>query len=781
MAAKVDSFIPPQARTGAGFLESYLPPLAENVLAAYIEGLTSPGDLVLDPFCQSPAVVRAAASLGRRVIASSANPIDAFAVRQTLAPPPEKQLNAAATALGQTLRGNVLLREHILRLYRCACPSCRRMAFADYFVWDLERNMPIEKYVRCAACGFQGSASIQADDLATLEQIEGKGLSYFFVLDRLSASGDPARQEGEAALKFYTNRARYALTQMVLKTEAEFANTPEESILKYLLLACMVRGGLFNRPPAGKDMPALRASGLGLERNVWLLFEEAWAEWRATLPAPPVAGLSPRADSQGIAEVLAGGAAHSAIALHCPIRDLARILPVQSVRLLITGLSNIGQRYWRLCFLWAGWLFGRESAAHLKPLLGQPIPDWAWYVRTVGGAFQALRPKLHPHGHMVLLVSPRRSTQAEAALMAGVVGGFRPVAHVYGPRTVADAAQGAGDYQIVLAKGAEILEGVTRPPDAGFLRGEIRDEAERGAQQALAQRGEPSPAGWLRHGAFTRLAQRGLLQRALLPRDERHSGYEVIQKAVEEALGKDAQDPLVPMEWEAHFAPDATLPMLWLRRPSDVAAPLADRVEAAVAEILRETLMLRREDCEREAYRRFPSLQTPEQDLVRACLESYAEETSPGWVRLRDEDQPERVRLAVAAFIADMDALGKRMGLRVIADSPPYHVVWAADGTRHGFLFSPMAVVHTLAALGPRDEDTTRYLVIPEARVALLRLKLRRSPIYGRLLEQGGWAIIRWPLLQALLKLPAVDIHALKQVVGLEPIMEQGEAQIPLF
>lgn len=781
MATRVDHFIPAQTRAGAGFLEPYLPPLAENVLAAYIEALTSPGDLVLDPFCQSPAVVRAAASMGRRVIASSANPLDAFAVRQMLTPPSEKAINAAATALGQTLRGTTLLREHILRLYRCACPSCRRATFADYFIWDMERDAPVEKYVRCPSCGFQGPASIQDEDITTLEQIEGRGLAYFFVLDRLASPGDPLRQEGEALLRFYTTRARYAITQMVIKTEAEFANTPDEMILKYLLLACMVRCGLFNRPPAGKDMPFTRASGLGLERNVWLVFEEAWAEWRNSLGAPPVPGLSSLANADGAAQVLSGAGEATAAALHCSIRDLARILPVQRVRLIATGLSNIGQRYWRLSFLWAGWLFGKDSAAHLKPLLRQPVPDWAWYVRTVGAAFQALRPKLHLHGHLVLLLSPLRSTQAEAALMAGALAGFRPVAHLYGPRTVADAAQGRGDYQIVLAKGTEVLEGVARPPDQGLLRSEIRDEAERGAREALIQRGEPVPAGWLRHAAFARLAQRGILQRALLPRDEKPTGYEVVQKAVEEALGSEAQDPLVPMEWEAQFAPDTPLPMLWLRRPSDVAVPLADRVEAAVAEILRETLMLRREDCEREVYRRFPGLQTPEQDLVRACLESYAEEASPGWVRLRDEDRPEQVRLAAAQFVADLRTLGQRMGLRVAVDSPPYHAVWFANDTRHVFLLGPMAIVHTLATLGSPEENESRYLVIPEARVALLRLKLRRSPIYGHTLEQGKWTIIRWRFLQALLKLPAVDIHALKQAVGLDPIMERGEAQIPLF
>jgi len=781
MAARVDCFIPPQARTGAGFLESYLPPLAENVLAAYIEALTSPGDLVLDPFCQSPAVVRAATSLGRRVIASSANPLDAFAIRQALAPPSEKEINAAAMALGQTQRGSTLLREHILRLYRCACPSCRRATFADYFIWDMDRDAPIEKYVRCPSCGFRGSASIQDDDIATLEQIEDRGLAYFFVLDRLASPGDPLRREGEALLRFYTRRARYALTQMVIKTEAEFTHTPDEMILKNLLLACMVRCGLFNRPPLGRDTPITRASGLGLERNVWLVFEEAWAEWRERLGAPPVPGLSPLTNADGVAEVLAGTEGTSAAMLHCTIRDLARMLPVQRVRLVATGLSNIGQRYWRLAFLWAGWLFGKDVSAHLKPLLRQPVPDWAWYVRVVGGAFQALRPKLHLHGHLVLLLSPLRSTQTEAALMAGAMAGFRPIAHVYGPRTVADAAQGGGDYQIVLAKGAEMLEGVTRPPDLAFLRSEIRDEAERGARQALAQRGEPLPIGWLRHGAFTRLAQRGLLHRALLPREESPSGYEVVHKAVEEALGKDAREPLVPMEWEAHFAADATIPMLWLPEHSEVATPLGDRVEAAVYEILGETLMLRREDCRREVYRRFPGLQTPEQDLVQACLESYAEEASPGWIRLRDEDRPEQVRLDTAQFIADLKALGQRMGLQVAVDSPPYHIVWLTDGVRHAFLFAPMAVAHTLAVLGPPEPNTARYLVIPESRVALLRLKLRRSPIYGRVLEQGGWTIIRRPFLQALLKLPAVDIFALKQVVGLDPIMEKGEAQIPLF
>jgi hypothetical protein len=440
VSARMDHFVPARTLSAAGFLDRYLPPMAENVVAACADELTLTGDLILDTFCQSPAVVLGAASSGRRVLATSPNPIDAFAVRQILTPLSTRQLNAAATRLGETVRGGALLRDHIQNLYRCKCPSCRRAATADYFVWDAESDKPLEKYVRCPACGFQGISPVQADDEALLSQIEEKGLTYFFALDRMATPGDASRQDGEQLLKFYTHRARYALAQLIMKTEAEFSRSPEEGALKYLILACMIRCALFNRPPPSHDVTGRKASELGLERNVWLAFEEAWAEWRAQPPPPEGIKVSPLSGQDGIEQLLSEKGGWNAAVVHCPIRDLARILPVQSVRLIVTGLSNASQRYWRLCFLWSGWLFGKDTAASLKPMIRQPVPDWAWYVRTLGASFRALRPKLHLHGHLAFLLSPRRTAQAEAAHLAAASAGMRLVSHVYGPDSAADAS-----------------------------------------------------------------------------------------------------------------------------------------------------------------------------------------------------------------------------------------------------------------------------------------------------------------------------------------------------
>ena len=781
MSARMDHFVPARTRIGAGFLDRYLPPLAENVVLACAEALTLPGDLILDPFCQSPAVVLGAASGGRRVLATSPNPIDAFAVRQILTPLPARQLNAAATRLGEAIRGGALLRDHIQNLYRCKCPSCRRAATADYFVWDVERDRPLEKYVRCAMCGFQGIAAVQADDEAVLDQIEQKGLTYFFALDRMAAPGDAARHEGELLLKSYTHRARYALAQLIMKTEAEFARSPEESALKYLILACLIRCALFNRPPPSHDATGRKASELGLERNVWLVFEEAWAEWRAQPQPPEGLKVSPLAGQDGIEQVLSEKGRWNAAAVHCTIRDLARILPVQSARLIVTGLSNASQRYWRLCFLWSGWLFGRDAAASLKPLIRQTVPDWAWYVRTLGASFRALRPKLHLHGHLAFLLSPRRSAQAEAAHLAAAAAGMKFASHVYGPDSVADASQGGGEYRILFTKGAETMDGVARPPDPSLLRRELREEAERGAMEAAAARGEPLPAGWLRNAAFVRLSLRGSLQRAMIHQEEGSSGYDLVRKMVDEALGKDAKAPFSSQEWEARFAADATLPMLWPQQPIESAAPLGDRVEMAAMQILRDTLMLRREDCEDMLYRQFPGLLTPERDLVAACLDSYGEEATPGYIRLRAEDQPERLRLAVGEVVAELEALGRRMGLVAVRDRAPYHVAWIAGGAVYAFLFTSAAAIGPLTSFSPPEEGVIRHLVVPESRLALLRLKLRRSPIYGRILQQGDWELARRTHIQALLKASQVDIHSLKQIVGLHPIIDQAEAQIPLF
>jgi hypothetical protein len=51
----------------------------------------------------------------------------------------------------------------------------------------------------------------------------------------------------------------------------------------------------------------------------------------------------------------------------------------------------------------------------------------------------------------------------------------------------------------------------------------------------------------------------------------------------------------------------------------------------------------------------------------------------------------------------------------------------------------------------------------------------------ARAVEEGGWQFVKFRHLRQLLAEEELDRHALKTVLGLDPIVEREAAQIPLF
>ena len=56
----IDHFIPSQGREEEIPLERYLDPMPRNVVSRYIEAYSHPGDMILDPFCQTAVVIEEA-------------------------------------------------------------------------------------------------------------------------------------------------------------------------------------------------------------------------------------------------------------------------------------------------------------------------------------------------------------------------------------------------------------------------------------------------------------------------------------------------------------------------------------------------------------------------------------------------------------------------------------------------------------------------------------------------------------------------------------------------
>ena len=120
--AQINYFVPGKWVKAGRFLAHYVQPMPVGVATAYLEAYTSSGQIVLDPFCQSPTLVTEVAATGRKVIAANFNPVLALLVRGQLSLPEPRALDAATTRLGDSLKLGVPLREHLDGLYATNCP-----------------------------------------------------------------------------------------------------------------------------------------------------------------------------------------------------------------------------------------------------------------------------------------------------------------------------------------------------------------------------------------------------------------------------------------------------------------------------------------------------------------------------------------------------------------------------------------------------------------------------------------------------------------------------------
>ncbi len=261
----------------------------------------------------------------------------------------------------------------------------------------------------------------------------------------------------------------------------------------------------------------------------------------------------------------------------------------------------------------------------------------------------------------------------------------------------------------------------------------------------------------------------------------------------------------------------------WLADSADrdaAAAPLADRVEWAVFSLLSTAGPL----SEAAFYDRMATLfsghDLPDETLVRACLHSYrsmasttdrlvtgddllkrSQEHTELLANLADAghrmgmrvwlSQKEQGRRHGAGHLADL--LGEReqtVGLGGVARSVPelsdVDAIWYVR-SKLAFLFE----VEWTAILGEpllrrharigTDERLVRFLAIAPERTDLVRHKLERSPLLRAAMDEYGWQIIKWDHLRTFLAADKPDLDALEPLLGLDPLVERGGEQMPLF
>jgi hypothetical protein len=773
----IDYFVPGTTPAATGLLDDLLPAWPDGVARHFVETYTHPDGVVLDPFAVSDIPIREAAAAGRRVIATNGNPLVVLLLRERLSPPEPAALRAAVTHLGDSLKRGVPLREHMDQLYRTRCPACHRQVVADYFVWSREPADPRQKWVACPVCGQTGLAAVDEEDLVVLDKVETRGLHYWYLLNRVapSAKSSPdgeARAHVETLLELYTPRALYAIADLVMKIEAIF-DQETQAHLKAVLLACLGAASNLHYLDPGSHLtldrlqPPLRF----VERNVWRLFEAAAHQQAASTSATPALSLQVDlhwvtklpSSSQGLVWVhnLGAGA-------------VGRGLMPESVSLVLAAPPRPNPVFWSLSYLWTGWLFGPDEAAKLKGLALQKWPDWTWYQAAMTAALRVLRPVFRFDGACVLAFRAPSPQQASAILLAALAAGYEVESWQH---------RATGEHQFTLVP-APLHAPRTQEPE--MLRPRVVAESAKAAADFVRARGEPLQTETLHIAAWHRLMRKGLLEtaQASLPAS-RVLGWlnAAIGEGLEAAQGSDLVmvpgDDGRPVGW-------------WLNKVGrQIANPLSDRVEEAVLAALRDAGARKGEPMEETAfvpsiYRRFNGPLTPDAGLVHACLEAYGEETSPGRWQLRPNEREEAWREGMKAGMRDLLTLGERLGYRARQWGRDFEVVWEEEG-RPWATFDLTATAHVARFLphvdsSPSQPETRwRNLVIPTARTGLWQHKLGTQPWLAQTMKVRGWTFIKLEHLQNLAARDGLTRHDFKTVVGLVPLIERGEGQLPLF
>lgn len=284
-------------------------------------------------------------------------------------------------------------------------------------------------------------------------------------------------------------------------------------------------------------------------------------------------------------------------------------------------------------------------------------------------------------------------------------------------------------------------------------------------------------------------------------------------------IHKELRRPEHPRLWEVEEE------LWWLRHERDLAAaktPLSERLEWGIFSLLSTSGGISQASFDERIGHLFRGPETADAELVQTCLESYrSSEPSPDGLIRTAESLPRRYaehgeivglltdfahRLGMRVWIAKReqrrsyqgkplaDRLSdpeRRVYLPLVAPAPQESLeeidcIWYVRG-RGAFLFDVewMAVLdEPVMRRGPRIETSdslVRFLVVPDERAALIRLRLHRSPVLRARLEEHNWHILKWSNVRRLHALRRASLSALGPLLGLDPQVEHGDDQMAMF
>ena len=700
-------------------------------------------------------------------------------------------MRSSLADLGALMKGDQRIEPFLRSLYTTTCPQCQQEVSPEAFIWERAATIPSLRIIQCPHCGESGEFSITQADEMRLAQLPGSQLYRSRALERVTPLDDPDRTFVEEALDVYLPRALYALVTLINKFES-LPSTRRRPITGLLLATFDQANTLWTHPTQRARPRQLTIPPHFRENNIWAAMEEAIENWTQTFPAesdqlPVVYWPKYPPETGGIC--LYEGRLKDLVEQWPTIKPAGENRSQLTIHSVISALPRPNQAYWTLSALWSGWLWGREAAAPYKVVLHRRRYDWNWHCSALYSIFTILKDFIQPATKIFSVIGEAEPGFLSAALLAAGLAGFELDGIAL--------CQSEDQAQIEWHQPSSAAD---RSPEISkqFHPEQSLELAQQSGHEYLRQRSEPANYLPLHSAALVEIISKSFSQRTGTSKTERTEvlpaeHFSILQSTLQQAFTYRAgfvrfhgsPNSLETGQWwiRETYNPGNVVgeesvraKSDWITSTLDLEAPLADRVEIEVVRsLIKQNRLTLDELCE-IIFGKFRGLFTPDLDLLRNCLESYAEPDSPGstYWRLRDQEAPRRRRLDLDAITSSIRDLGTKLKFKLGQPDPqPRQIVWLDDNDRIAYAFFPIAsaVIGKLITT-PEFTPQSSFLVYPGGRAALVRYKLRRDPRLQAFIEQG-WRFIKFRHIRRLSENDQLTLENLDDQLDLDPMGNQ--------
>jgi len=554
--------------------------------------------------------------------------------------------------------------------------------------------------------------------------------TYARALTRVAAPDDPIRYQAENALRAYTPRSLYALFTVQNKLTGFELDEDERIVLETLLLHAFYR---CSSPDSSAE------SGTYLEENVWFVLEETseiWASGIETVPVSTWPDLPP--DTGGIT------------IYPSRVKDLVPQLTSVELGAVWMVFPKPTLSYWALSALWTGWLWGQDAASSLHNILSLEDYSWTWLTKAVESSLSELW-EIIPEGTPCFgLIPDLQVDSLFSSITAATSAGFSLENISLDP----DLGQGQSIWTV--------SEPVERDPNTELIRETIRSAG----FDLLNNSGEPKSTITLFSAGMAALSTNNLLPQ--------YQADSLVDKYNQ--LAKDFEENIAYRQGYLHYSKSDTW---WHQELALNPITDSDQVEQTVVGYLVESgSIISEPDIYSNLYRTYTGVRTPRSGLIKACLQSYAEQSHAnhiGW-KLKNNDQPDQRRKDLEEIKKILSSLGKQLNYQVIIQPPIgniIHITWQEKETNiYSFYISASGVLNKIITQ-PSKSPTSSWIIIPGSRADLIHYKIKYNSPLAVALEEG-WGLIKYRHIRRLNEEGGLTRENLKERLILEPFISDS-------